>query len=76
MVTITLGLNEVDATKIADGSVTDTEFQYINTLSSNAQTQLSGKLDLAGGTMEGAIAMSSQKITGLGDPTSAPRRGN
>ena len=69
--TITLGLNEVDATKIADGSVTDTEFQYINTLSSNAQTQLSGKLDLAGGTMEGAIAMSSQKITGLGDPTSA-----
>ena len=37
---IALGLNEVDATKIADGTVTDTEFQYINTLSSNAQTQL------------------------------------
>tara|TARA_B100000925_G_scaffold265555_1_gene224779 strand:+ start:293 stop:1453 length:1161 start_codon:yes stop_codon:yes gene_type:complete len=30
----------IDATKIADGSVTSTEFQYINTLSSNAQTQL------------------------------------
>ena len=30
----------IDATKIADGTVTSTEFQYINTLSSNAQTQL------------------------------------
>ena len=30
----------IDATKIADGSVTSTEFQYINTLSSNVQTQL------------------------------------
>ena len=33
----------IDATKIADGTVTDTEFQYINTLSSNAQTQLDAK---------------------------------
>ena len=33
----------IDATKIADGSVTSTEFQYINTLSSNAQTQLDAK---------------------------------
>jgi hypothetical protein len=33
----------VDATKIADGSVTNTEFQYINSLTSNAQTQISGK---------------------------------
>jgi len=30
----------IDSTKIADGSVTNTEFQYINTLSANAQTQL------------------------------------
>jgi len=30
----------IDATKIANGSVTSTEFQYINTLSSNAQTQI------------------------------------
>ena len=29
----------LDATEIADGSVTDTEFQFINTLTSNAQTQ-------------------------------------
>ena len=33
----------IDATAIADGSVTSTEFQYINTLSSNAQTQLDAK---------------------------------
>lgn len=33
----------IDATKIADGSVTSAEFQYINTLSSNAQTQIDAK---------------------------------
>jgi len=33
----------IDATKIADGSVTSAEFQYINTLSSNAQTQINAK---------------------------------
>jgi len=67
--TITLGLSNVDATKIANGSVTNTEFQYINTLSSNAQTQLDAKLPLAGGTMAGAIAMGTNKITALGEGT-------
>jgi len=38
----------IDATKIADGSVTSAEFQYINTLSSNAQTQLDAKSPSAG----------------------------
>ncbi len=33
----------IDASKIADGSVSSTEFQYINSLSSNAQTQIDGK---------------------------------
>ena len=33
----------VDATKLADGTVTNAEFQYINTLSSNAQTQINAK---------------------------------
>ena len=32
---------------------------------------LAGKLSLSGGTMTGAIAMGTNKITGLGDPTSA-----
>jgi len=34
-------LAAIDASKIADGSVSSTEFQYINSLSSNAQTQIS-----------------------------------
>lgn len=33
----------IDATKLIDGSVSNTELGYINTLSSNAQTQLNGK---------------------------------
>ncbi len=33
----------IDAAKIADGTVSSTEFQYINSLSSNAQTQLDAK---------------------------------
>ena len=40
----------IDATKIADGTVTSTEFQYINTLSSNAQTQIDAKSPTAGNT--------------------------
>ena len=32
----------IDAIKLADGTVTSTELQYINTLSSNAQTQFEG----------------------------------
>lgn len=34
----------IDATKIHDGSVSNTEFGHISTLSSNAQTQLDAKL--------------------------------
>ena len=34
------------ATQIADGSVSNAEFQFINTLSSNAQTQIDGKQPL------------------------------
>lgn len=33
----------IDATKIADGSVTNTEFQYLNSVTSDIQTQLNGK---------------------------------
>ena len=42
--TVTLALDTgINATYLADGSVTNTELQYINTLSSNAQTQLDSK---------------------------------
>jgi hypothetical protein len=33
----------IDATKIADGSVTNAEFQYLGSVSSDIQTQLNGK---------------------------------
>lgn len=36
----------INAAKIADGSVSSTEFQYINSLSSNAQDQIDGKSDV------------------------------
>jgi len=35
----------IDAAKIADGSVSNTEFQHINSLTSNAQTQIDSKQD-------------------------------
>jgi hypothetical protein len=38
---------------------------------STVTTALATKLPLAGGTMTGAIAMGTAKITGLGDPTTA-----
>jgi len=46
----------IDATKIADGTVTSTEFQYINTLSSNAQDQIDTKAS-AGFAVAMAIAL-------------------
>jgi hypothetical protein len=36
----------IDAAKIADGSVSNAEFQYINSLTSNAQTQINSKRDI------------------------------
>ena len=60
----------IAATSIADGTVTNAEFQYINTLSSNAQTQISNTVTVAnaalpksGGTMTGTIAADDQQIT-------------
>jgi hypothetical protein len=39
--------------------------------STTITTSIATKLPLAGGTMSGAIAMGTSKITGLGDPTAA-----
>ena len=36
--------SSIDATKIANGTVTSAEFQHISTLSSNAQTQINSKV--------------------------------
>ena len=48
-------LSGIGATNIADGSVDNTEYQFINSLSSNAQTQITGRLQTAGGTMTGSV---------------------
>ena len=56
----------IDATKIADGSVTNTEFQYINTLSSNAQTQLDAKVAKASNLSDLASASTARSNLGLG----------
>ena len=53
----------IAATSIADGTVTDAEFQYINTLASNAQTQITARLPLAGGTMSGETIFADQLAT-------------
>ena len=60
----------IDATKLVDGTVTNTELQYINTLSSNAQTQITNTVTVAnaalpkaGGTMSGTIACADETIT-------------
>jgi hypothetical protein len=65
----------VTSAKILDGTIVNAD---INASAAIAQskidgltTSLSDKLALAGGTMSGAIAMGTSKITGLGDPTSA-----
>jgi len=53
----------IDAVKLADGSVTNAELQYINTLSSNAQAQLTAKAPLAAPTFTGNAAAVTQAGT-------------
>ena len=50
-------ISNIAATAVADGSVTDAEYQFINTLGSNAQTQIDAKLPLAGGSLSGNISL-------------------
>ena len=39
---MSISISSLDATSIADGSVSNTEFQYLNGVSSNIQTQIDG----------------------------------
>lgn len=55
-VTSAMLAGSIDATKIADGSVTSTEFQYINTLSSNAQDQIDAKVTGPASATDNALA--------------------
>jgi len=56
----------IDATKVADGSVTNAEFQFINSLSSNAQTQLDGKVAKASNLSDLTSASTARSNLGLG----------
>ena len=56
----------IDATKLADGSVTNAELQYINSLSSNAQTQITGKLTASNNLSDVSSASTSRTNLGLG----------
>ena len=50
----------IDATKLADGTITNSELQYINSLSSNAQTQISA----AGGQYAHVTKTYDMSVTG------------
>tara|TARA_B100000927_G_scaffold88518_3_gene71456 strand:+ start:2375 stop:2878 length:504 start_codon:yes stop_codon:yes gene_type:complete len=63
------GAIPVAATQIADGTVSNSEFQFINTLASNAQTQITARLPLAGGTMTGDLNLGDNVDINFGDST-------
>ena len=59
----------IAATQIADGSVTNAEFQFINTVSSNVQTQVDAKAALAGATFTGGVRINDSQNLNIGSGT-------
>ena len=57
----------INAEQIADETVNNTEFQFINSLQSNAQTQLTAldtaKLNLSGGTITGNVTITDNDLS-------------
>ena len=68
---VTATATELNVLDGIPGTLTTTEIGYLDGVTSAIQTQLDAKLPLAGGTMAGGIAMNTQKISGMGDPTAA-----
>ena len=56
----------IDASKIGDGSVSNTEFQHINSVSSNVQTQLNAKLTASNNLSDIGTASTARSNLGLG----------
>ena len=54
----------INANKLADGTVTDTELQYINSLSSNAQTQITDVKTTADAAASKAFAIAQAVALG------------
>ena len=50
-----IATNTIPAPSVVDGTVSNDEFARINSLSSNAQDQITARLQLTGGTMTGGI---------------------
>ena len=53
----------IDASKIADGSVSNAEFQHLSTVTSNVQTQLDGKVDESVATTKGDLFVATASAT-------------
>ena len=59
----------IAATQVADGSVTNAEFQFINTVSSNVQTQVDAKAALSGATFTGGVRINDSQNLNIGSGT-------
>src|SRR5690606_16282161 len=53
--------------KISAGTVSNTEFDFLNGVTSAIQTQLDAKVDLAGDTMTGDLNMNGNKVLAPGN---------
>jgi hypothetical protein len=53
----------MDAARVADGSVSNTEFQYLNGVTSAIQTQIDGKAPLASPTFTGTVSVPASNFT-------------
>ena len=56
-----------DASKIADGSVNNTEFEHLDGVTSDIQTQLGSKLNTTGGTITGNVTITDNDHLYIGD---------
>jgi hypothetical protein len=54
-----------DASNIASGVVSTTEFEHLNGVTSAIQTQINGKLSLSGGTLSGAVNAGDQEVSAV-----------
>jgi hypothetical protein len=52
----------IDASKLGTGLVSNTEFNFLNNVTSSIQTQLNNRLQLSGGTLTGSLTADSFKI--------------
>ena len=59
--------SSIDATKIANGNVSNTEFQYLDGVTSAIQTQLDSKAPIASPTFTGTVSGITKSMVGLGN---------